>query len=158
MQAIQPFLWFNDNAEAAARFYVSVFPNARLGAILRAPEGGPTPAGSVLTISFFIGSQQFVALNGGPHHNFTDALSLVVPCDGQAEIDAVWEKLTAGGGEEVACGWLRDKFGVSWQVVPANIGELIQGKTPEGGKRAMQALMQMKKLDVEALRQAGGFA
>ena len=158
MQAIQPFLWFNDNAEEAARFYVSVFPNARIGTILRAPEGGPTPAGSVLTITFFIDNQQFVALNGGPHAKFTDALSLVAPCDSQAEIDAVWEKLTAGGGEEVACGWLRDKFGVSWQVVPANIGELIQGKTPEGGKRAMQALMGMKKLNVEALRRAGGLA
>lgn len=157
MQPIQPFLWFNDNAEEAARFYASVFPNARLGNIVRAPAGSPLPPDSVLTVTFYIGNQQFVALNGGPDHNFTDALSLVVPCDNQEEIDAVWEKLT-DGGQEVACGWLRDKFGVSWQVVPANIGELIQGSDPEGGKRAMQALMQMKKLDVEALRRAGGFA
>jgi predicted 3-demethylubiquinone-9 3-methyltransferase (glyoxalase superfamily) len=157
MRAIQPFLWFNDNAEEAAQFYVSAFPNARIGKILGAPEGGPNPAGSVLTVTFFIGGQEFVALNGGPHHQFTDALSLVVPCDNQAEIDSTWAKLTAGG-EEVACGWLRDKFGVVWQVVPANIGELIQGKNPEGGRRAMQALMQMKKIDAEALKRAGGLA
>lgn len=157
MQAIKPFLWFNDNAEEAARFYVSVFPKAKLGAIMRAPEGGPNKPGSVLTVTFTIGDLEFIALNGGPHHSFTDALSLVVPCDSQAEIDGMWAKLTAGG-EEVACGWLRDKFGVSWQVVPENIGELIQGRDPEGGKRAMQSLLQMKKIDAEALRRAGGFA
>ncbi|HEX4064933.1 MAG TPA: VOC family protein [Acidobacteriaceae bacterium] len=158
MQDIKPFLWFNDNAEEAAQFYVSVFPKAKMGAILRAPEGGPSKAGSVLTVTFTIGSVEFVALNGGPHQSFTDALSLVVPCDNQAEIDATWDKLLAGGGQEVACGWLRDKFGVSWQVVPANIGQLLQGSDAEGGKRAMQAMMQMKKLDIDALKRAGGSA
>jgi predicted 3-demethylubiquinone-9 3-methyltransferase (glyoxalase superfamily) len=146
MQDIKPFLWFNDNAEEAAQFYVSVFPKAKMGAILRA------------TVTFTIGSVEFVALNGGPHQSFTDALSLVVPCDNQAEIDATWDKLLAGGGQEVACGWLRDKFGVSWQVVPANIGQLLQGSDAEGGKRAMQAMMQMKKLDIDALKRAGGSA
>jgi predicted 3-demethylubiquinone-9 3-methyltransferase (glyoxalase superfamily) len=149
---------FNDNAEEAAQFYVSVFPKAKLGAILRAPEGGPTKAGSVLTVTFTIDNIEFVALNGGPHQPFTDAISLVVPCDSQAEIDETWDKLLAGGGQEVACGWLRDKFGVSWQVVPANIGKLIQGRDAEGGKRAMQAMLQMKKLDIEVLKRAGGFA
>lgn len=158
MQAIKPFLWFDDNAEEAAQFYVSVFPKAQMGAILRAPEGGPPKAGSVLTVTFTIGDIEFVALNGGPHHNFTDAISLVVPCDSQAEIDSTWEKLLAGGGQEVACGWLRDKYGVSWQVAPTNIGKLLQGKDNEGGKRAMQAMMQMKKLDIDALLRAGGLA
>lgn len=157
MQRIKPFLWFNNNAEEAAQFYVSAFPNAHLGTIVRAPEGGPNSAGSVLTVTFTIGDVEIVALNGGPHHTFTDALSLVVPCDSQAEIDAVWQKLTAGG-QEVACGWLRDRFGVVWQVVPANIGELIQGRDAEGGKRAMQALLQMKKIDMAALQRAGGLA
>ena len=155
MQKIQTFLWFDDDAEEAVQFYVSVFRNAKAGAVMRWGEGGPGKAGSVLTASFTIGDAEFVALNGGPHHEFTDAISLVVRCDSQAEIDAMWSKLTEGG-EEVQCGWLRDKFGVSWQVVPANIAELLQGKDAEGGKRAMQAMMQMKKLDIAALGGAGG--
>ena len=158
MQDIKPFLWFNDNAEEAAQFYVSVFPKAKMGSILRAPEGGPSKPGSVLTVAFTIGGVEFMALNGGPHHAFTDALSLVVPCDSQAEIDATWDKLLAGGGQEVACGWLRDRFGVTWQVVPANIGQLLEGWDAEGNKRAMQAMMQMKKLDIDALKRAGGSA
>ena len=155
MQQIQPFLWFDDNAEEAVQFYVSVFKNAKAGTVTRYPEGAPGKAGTLMTATFTIGDIEFVALNGGPHHKFTDAISLVVPCDSQAEIDEVWAKLTAGG-EEVACGWLRDKFGVTWQVVPANIGRLMQGKDAEGATRAMQALMQMKKLDIATLRRAGG--
>ncbi|MGA7524702.1 MAG: VOC family protein [Acidobacteriaceae bacterium] len=157
MQKIKPFLWFNDNAEEAVEFYLSVFPHAKPGTVLRAAEGLPNPPGSVLTISFWIGDIELVALNGGPHHTFTDAFSLVVPCDSQAEIDTIWEKLTAGGAG-VACGWLRDKFGVSWQVVPANIAELMRGSDAEGAKRAVAALMQMVKLDIDALKRAGGLA
>ena len=157
MQSIKPFLWFNDNAEEAVEFYLSVFPNAKRGTTVRAPEGGPTPAGSVLTATFTIGDLEFVALNGGPHYQFTPAISFVVPCETQGEIDAMWAKLSAGG-KEVQCGWLADKFGVSWQVVPFNIGELLQGKDAEGGKRAMAAMMQMVKLDIDALKRAGGLA
>lgn len=156
MQRIKPFLWFNDNAEEAVNFYFSVFKNAKRGSIARYPEGGPGKPGSVMTATFTIGDVEFVALNGGPHTQFTDALSLVVPCDTQAEIDEIWEKFIEGGGKEVACGWLHDKFGVSWQITPANMGELLVGRDAEGGKRAMAAMMQMKKLDIAALRRAGG--
>ncbi|HEY1807244.1 MAG TPA: VOC family protein [Acidobacteriaceae bacterium] len=157
MQKIKPFLWFNDNAEEAVEFYLSVFPNAKRGAALRASEGGPNPAGSVLTVAFTIGEIGFVALNGGPHYQFTPAISFVIPCETQTEIDAMWAKLAAGG-QEMQCGWLTDKFGVCWQVVPANIGELLQGRDAEGGKRAMAAMMQMVKLDIPALKRAGGLA
>jgi len=157
MRAIAPFLWFDDNAEEAVQFYVSVFPNARAGMVTRYPEGAPGKAGSVMTATFTIGDLEFVALNGGPHFRFNESISFVVPCENQAEIDAMWEKLSAGGGE-VQCGWVKDKFGLSWQVVPHNMGVLLQGKDAEGGKRAMQAMMQMKKIDIAALRRAGGFA
>ena len=156
MQKVQPFLWFNDNAEEAVQFYVATFRNARAGKVSRYPEGGPGKPGSVMTANFFIGEVEFMALNGGPYHPFTEAISFVVPCDSQAEIDEMWEKLMAGGGQEIACGWLRDKFGLCWQVVPANITDLLQGKDAEGGKRAMQAMMQMKKLDIAELKRAGG--
>lgn len=155
MQKIQPFLWFNDNAEEAVRFYVSVFKNAKAGAMTRYPEGGPGKPGSVMTATFTIGDLEFAALNGGPHYQFNNAVSFVVPCDTQAEIDEMWAKL-AEGGEEIQCGWLKDKFGLAWQVVPAHIETLLQGKDAEGGRRAMQAMLQMKKLDMAALRRAGG--
>jgi predicted 3-demethylubiquinone-9 3-methyltransferase (glyoxalase superfamily) len=157
VQQIKPFLWFNDNAEEAVQFYVSVFRNAKAGTVTRWGEGGPGKPGSVLTATFTIEGIEFVALNGGPQHPFTDAISFVVPCESQAEIDEMWAKLTAGG-TEVRCGWLKDRFGVSWQVVPANIGELIQGKDAEGGERAIQALMQMTKIEIDTLKRAGGFA
>jgi len=157
VQQIKPFLWFNDNAEEAVQFYVSVFRNAKAGTVTRWGEGGPGKPGSVLTATFTIDGIEFVALNGGPQHPFTDAISFVVPCESQAEIDEMWAKLTAGG-TEVRCGWLKDRFGVSWQVVPANIGELIQGKDAEGGERAIQALMQMTKIEIDTLKRAGGFA
>ncbi len=156
MQKIKPFLWFDDKAEEAVQFYVSVFRNAKAGAVTRFPEGGSARPGSVMTATFTIDGIEFIALNGGPGHPLTDAISFVVPCDSQTEIDEMWDKLT-DGGQVVQCGWLKDKFGVSWQVVPANIGELVQGKDAEGGKRAIQALMQMKKIDIETLRRAGGF-
>lgn len=156
MQKIQPFLWFNNNAEEAVEFYLSVFPNAKRGKVLRASEGGPNPPGSVLTVTFSIGDLEFVALNGGPHYTFTHAVSFAIPCDTQQEIDDMWAKLTADGGKEVQCGWLVDKFGLSWQVTPANIAELLAGKDAEGAKRAMAAMMQMIRLDIATLKQAGG--
>jgi predicted 3-demethylubiquinone-9 3-methyltransferase (glyoxalase superfamily) len=156
MQKIKPFLWFNDNAEEAVNFYVSVFKNAKAGAVLRWGEGGPGKPGSVLTAAFMIGDLEFVAMNGGPNHPFNDAVSFVVPCDSQPELDALWAKLTADGGKEIQCGWLKDKFGLAWQVVPTNIEELLKGKDAEGGKRAMQAMMKMKKLDIPELKRAGG--
>lgn len=157
MKAIQPFLWFNDNAEEAVEFYLSVFPNAKRGTVMRAPEGALQARGSVMTATFSIGSVEFVAFNGGPHFQINPAISFVVPCETQAEIDSFWAKLSAGGSE-MQCGWLTDKFGVSWQVVPANIGQLLQGKDAEGGKRALAAMMEMVKLDIEALKRAGGLA
>jgi len=155
VQQIRPFLWFDDNAEEAVQFYLSVFRNAKAGAVTRYPEGGPGKPGSVMTATFTIGEVEFVALNGGPGHPFTDAISLMVACETQAEIDEMWAKLSEGG-EEIQCGWLKDRFGLSWQVTPANIGELMQGKDAEGAKRAMQAMLQMKKLDIAKLRRAGG--
>ncbi|MGB6159794.1 MAG: VOC family protein [Acidobacteriaceae bacterium] len=119
---------------------------------------GSRETGSVLTASFTLEGMQFIALNGGPHFKFNESISFVVNCKDQAEIDEMWQKLSAGGGSEVQCGWLKDKFGLSWQVVPVNMGELMRGKDAEGGKRAMQAMMQMKKLDIDALKRAGGLA
>jgi predicted 3-demethylubiquinone-9 3-methyltransferase (glyoxalase superfamily) len=121
VQKIQPFLWFNNNAEEAVSFYLSVFKNGKAGRILRWGEGGPMPAGSVLTVAFELEGMEFIALNGGPHHSFTDAISFVVNCANQAEIDELWTRLTVDGGQEIACGWLRDKFGVSWQIGPAKM-------------------------------------
>jgi len=147
---ITPFLWFDSNAEEAVDFYLSVFRNSRrLGELRNTASDEPcmVPRGSVLTVSFELDGQQFTALNGGPHNKFTDAISFVVRCDTQQEVDYYWSKLTEGGAE-VACGWLKDKFGLSWQIVPARIGELI--KHP----KAMQAMMQMKKLDIAELERA----
>ncbi len=155
MQKIKPFLWFDDNAEEAVEFYLSVFKNAKAGAVMRWGEGGPGKPGTVLTASFTIGDVEFVAMNGGPHFQFNSAVSFVIPCDSQEELDEMWAKLTEGG-KEVQCGWLTDKFGLAWQVVPANLTELLEGKDAEGGTRAMQAMMQMKKFDIAALRRAGG--
>ncbi len=147
---ITPFLWFDSNAEAAVDFYMGVFPNSRkLNELRMSADGGPIPKGSVITVAFELDGAKFTAMNGGPGHNFTDAISFVVRCDSQAEIDAYWAKLTANGGNEIQCGWLKDKFGLSWQVVPANIGDLV--KSP----KAMQAMMKMKKLDIAELERAG---
>jgi predicted 3-demethylubiquinone-9 3-methyltransferase (glyoxalase superfamily) len=156
MQKIKPFLWFNDNAEEAVHFYLSVFKDSTITSVQRNGEGCPGKPGSVLTIAFTIDGMEFVALNGGPHFTFNNAVSFVVPCDSQAEIDEMWQKLTADGGEEIQCGWLKDRFGLAWQVVPANIAELLRGKDAEGGQRAMQAMMQMVKLDIDTLKRAGG--
>jgi predicted 3-demethylubiquinone-9 3-methyltransferase (glyoxalase superfamily) len=146
---ITPFLWFDNNAEEAADFYVSVFKNSRrLGEMRSAADNPATRAGGVLTVSFELDGQRFTAMNGGPGHKFTDAISLVVLCESQEEIDYYWGRLTEGEGAEVACGWLKDKFGLSWQIVPANMGDLV--KSP----KAFQAMMDMKKLDIAALRRA----
>ncbi len=145
---ITPFLWFDSNAEEAADFYVSVFPNSRRVGELRNPGDAPGPKGGVLTISFELDDLRFTALNGGPQFKFSQAVSFVVSCDTQEEIDHYWSKLTADGGSEVACGWLTDKFGLSWQVVPRRIGELVKDS------KAMQAMMKMKKLDIAELERA----
>jgi predicted 3-demethylubiquinone-9 3-methyltransferase (glyoxalase superfamily) len=144
---ITPFLWFDSNAEEAVAFYLSIFPNSRRLGDLRNTGDAPGPKGGILTISFELDGQRFTALNGGPAHPFTDAISFVVRCDTQEEIDYYWSRLTAGG-TEVACGWLKDKFGLSWQITPANIGELLKTS------KAMQAMMKMKKLDIAALERA----
>ena len=154
MQKITPFLWFDNNAEAAVNFYMSVFKNAKITKTKRCGDAGPGPKGSVLTIGFEIEGQYFMALNGGPHYKLTPAFSIVVACESQEEIDYYWEKLTTDGGKEVQCGWLEDKFGVSWQIWPSKILELIDGKEPEKSARVMRAMMQMVKLDIQKLQDA----
>jgi predicted 3-demethylubiquinone-9 3-methyltransferase (glyoxalase superfamily) len=144
---ITPFLWFDSNAEEAVDFYLSVFKNSRRLDVLRNPAGGPGPEGKALTIAFELEGQKFTALNGGPHFKFNEAVSFVVTCNTQEELDYYWTKLT-DGGSEVQCGWLKDKFGLSWQIVPARIGELVSHP------KAMQAMMKMTKLDIRALELA----
>ncbi|UWZ83763.1 VOC family protein [Occallatibacter riparius] len=145
---ITPFLWFDQNAEEAAKFYVSIFPNSRIVDELRNPGEAPGPKGGVLTISFELNGQRFIGLNGGPAHQFNEAVSFVVNCDNQEQIDYYWSKLLEGGGSEIACGWLKDRFGLRWQVTPAKIGQLI--KHP----KAMQAMMQMTKFNIAELERA----
>ena len=152
-QRITPFLWFDNNAEEAMNFYVSVFNNSKISTVTRYGDAGPGPKGSVLTAAFELEGQKFVALNGGPRFKFSEAISFVINCETQNEIDYFWGKLTSDGGQESMCGWLKDKFGLSWQVVPAEIGSLLTG---EKSNQVMQAIMQMKKLDLSTLRQAGG--
>jgi predicted 3-demethylubiquinone-9 3-methyltransferase (glyoxalase superfamily) len=150
---IKPFLWFDTQAEEAAKFYVSVFPNSKMGRVLRFPKGGPRPAGMVLTAEFELEGQPFVALNGGPEHKFTPAVSFCVDCKDQAEIDYYWENLTAGG-KPVMCGWLEDRYGVSWQIVPGKIDEYFSEADPKRAERVMQAMHTMVKLDLAKLEEA----
>jgi predicted 3-demethylubiquinone-9 3-methyltransferase (glyoxalase superfamily) len=152
VQKIYPFLWFDSQAEEAANFYTSIFKNSRIVTVTRYSEVGPGPAGSAMTVVFELDGQRFTALNGGPHFKFTEAISLVVDCETQEEVDHFWEKLTADGGQEVQCGWLKDKYGLSWQIVPKILGELVSD--PEKSGKVMAAVMQMKKLDVEGLKRA----
>jgi predicted 3-demethylubiquinone-9 3-methyltransferase (glyoxalase superfamily) len=153
MQKITPFLWFDSNAEEAANFYVAVFKNSKVKGMTHYTGEEPSgEIGSVMTVSFELDGQEFVALNGGPQFKFTEAISFVINCETQEEIDYYWEKLSSGGGEEVQCGWLTDKYGLSWQVVPTKIREWA--RDPAGFQRAMHAVMQMKKLDVTALQRA----
>jgi predicted 3-demethylubiquinone-9 3-methyltransferase (glyoxalase superfamily) len=153
MQKITPFLWFDDKAEEAMKFYVSVFKNSKIGGLTRYGEEGPGPKGTVMTTTFQLEGQEFIALNGGPLFKFTEAISFVVNCDTQEEVDYYWEKLSAGG-EKSRCGWLKDKFGLSWQIVPTVLGELFQDKDPEKSQRVMHAMLQMDKMDIEDLRRA----
>jgi predicted 3-demethylubiquinone-9 3-methyltransferase (glyoxalase superfamily) len=151
-QKITPFLWFDDQAEEAVKFYTSIFKNSKTLHISRYGDSGPGPKGSVMTISFELDGQQYTALNGGPHFKFTEAISMVVNCETQEEIDHFWNRL-AEGGQEVQCGWLKDRYGLSWQIVPTMLGELMSGDAGRS-KRVMQALMQMKKLEIAGLQKA----
>ena len=157
VQKITPFLWFEDKAEEAVNFYVSIFKNSKIGSITRYGEEGAKasgrPKGSVMIVTFQLEGQAFVALNGGPVFQFTEAISFLVNCVTQEEVDELWEKLSAGG-KEGQCGWLKDKYGLSWQVVPAILGELMQDKDAEKSRRVMKALLQMKKIDIGTLKQA----
>ena len=153
-QKITPFLWFDHQAEEAMNLYVSVFKDAEVLSVSRYGEAGPGTPGSVMTASFKLNGQEFVALNGGPLFSFTEAVSFVIDCVDQAEVDYYWDALTANGGEPGSCGWLKDQFGLSWQVVPKALNELIGGPDPEGAQRAMQAMLQMGKLDVAELQRA----
>jgi Uncharacterized protein conserved in bacteria len=157
MQKITPFLWFDHKAEEAVNFYTSIFKNSKIGKIARYDEAGEKvagrPAGSVMTVEFELEGQDFIALNGGPQFKFTEAISFVVNCETQAELDYYWEKLIAGG-EEVQCGWLKDKFGLSWQVVPTVLGELLSSKDAAESQRVMEAMLKMVKLDIKKLQAA----
>lgn len=152
-QKITPFLWFDNNAEEAINFYVSIFKNSKILNISRYGDAGPGPKGTVMSATFQLADQEFMALNGGPHFKFTEAISLFIKCETQEEVDELWEKLSEGGSKS-RCGWLKDKFGLSWQVVPTILGELLQSKEPEKSNRVMQALMQMDKLDIQKLKDA----
>lgn len=154
MQKITPFLWFDNNAEEALNFYTSVFKNSKIGKTTRYPEGAPGPAGSLMTGTMEIEGQEFVVLNGGPTFKFTEAISFVVNCETQEEIDHYWARLSADGGQEVQCGWLKDKFGLSWQIVPTVLPKLLADKAT--ARNVMGALMKMKKLDIEELKHAAG--
>jgi len=158
MQKITPFLWFDNQAEEAAKFYTTVFKNSKVGRILRYDETSAKtagrPAGSVLTIEFEIGGQKFTALNGGPQFKFNESVSFVVNCETQNEVDYFWEKLTAGGGQESECGWLKDKFGLSWQITPIVLIDMLNDKDPKKAGQVMKAMMQMQKIEINKLKAA----
>ena len=154
MQKITPFLWFDDNAEEAMNFYVSIFKNSKPGTIMRRGDTGTGPKDSVMTVTFQLDGQDFYALNGGPHFKFTPAISFFVNCETQAEIDELWEKLKSGGGEEMQCGWVKDKFGVCWQIIPAILNRLLHSESNQKSASAMKAMMKMVKLDIQKLQQA----
>jgi predicted 3-demethylubiquinone-9 3-methyltransferase (glyoxalase superfamily) len=147
-------LWFDTQAEEAATFYTGIFKDSRMGRVIRSNEAGPGPAGSAILVEWELNGQKFSGLNGGPQHTFNDAVSIVVPCDDQAEVDYYWTHLTEDGGEEVACGWLKDKYGLRWQIVPSRLFEMIAGPDAEKAARATQAMLGMVKLDIAALERA----
>jgi len=153
MQKITPFLWFDHQAEEAANYYVSIFKNSRITAINRYGDAGPGPKGSVMVVSFELDGQRFTALNGGPVFQFTPAISFYVNCENQAEVDELWEKLVAGGRKD-RCGWLVDKYGVSWQIIPTVLIGLLSDPDPARSQRAMKAMLQMDKIDIQRLQQA----
>lgn len=153
MPKITPFLWFDGQAEAAMNFYLSIFKNSKALSVTRCGDSGPGPKGSVMSATFELDGQQFMALNGGPLFKFTEAISFFVNCQTQAEVDELWDKLSVGG-EKQRCGWLKDKFGVSWQIIPNVLGELLQDQDPAKSQRVMQAMLQMTKIDIEQLQRA----
>jgi predicted 3-demethylubiquinone-9 3-methyltransferase (glyoxalase superfamily) len=153
MQKINPFLWFDDKAEEAANFYVSIFKNSRIQTVRRYGEAGPGQKGSVMAVTFQIEGQEFIALNGGPHFTFTPAISFFINCETQEEVDGLWEKLSAGGRTD-RCGWLTDKYGVTWQVIPTALGKLLSDPDPEKSGRVMKAMLQMDKINIDALQRA----
>jgi predicted 3-demethylubiquinone-9 3-methyltransferase (glyoxalase superfamily) len=157
-QQIRPFLWFDNQAEEAANFYVSLFDNSRVVTVQRNGEAGPGEPGSALVVEFELNGQTFLGLNGGPQFSFTEAISFMIDCADQAEVDRYWDALTADGGEPSACGWLKDKYGLSWQVTPRRLMELLGDADPGRAGRAMQAMMQMQKIDVAALERAADAA
>src|SRR5438552_14235311 len=154
-QKITPFLWFDTNAEEAANFYTSIFKNSSIDGKSYYGEGGPGPTGSVMVVAFTLNGQKFTALNGGPTYKLTEAISFMVNCESQEEVDHYWNKLTEGG-QEVQCGWLKDKFGLSWQVVPTILSKLLSDPDPQKSQRVMHAMLQMKKIDIPALQKAYG--
>jgi predicted 3-demethylubiquinone-9 3-methyltransferase (glyoxalase superfamily) len=155
LSKITPCLWFDGNAEDAAHFYTSIFPDSRIEKVHRAPADNPSTAyGEVLTVDFTIAGETFMALNGGPDFRFNEAISFSIDCEDQAEVDRYWDALLADGGEESMCGWLKDRFGVSWQVVPRQLPEMLDSPDQAAAKRAMQAMLEMRKLDVAKLREA----
>jgi predicted 3-demethylubiquinone-9 3-methyltransferase (glyoxalase superfamily) len=153
MTTISPFLWFDTQAEQAANLYVSIFKNSRIVKIARYGDAGPGPKGSAMTVEFELNGQRFIALNGGPHFKFNEAVSFSVECQTQAEVDEYWNKLS-DGGEEGQCGWLKDRFGLSWQVNPTILGEMLADPDPAKARRAMEAMLKMKKIDIAALKKA----
>ena len=153
MQKITPHLWFDNQAEEAMNFYVSLFKNSKVLSVSRYEVGAPGPEGMVMTATFQLDGQEFMALNGGPHFKFNEAISLFVNCETQAEVDELWEKLLEGG-EEQQCGWLKDRYGLSWQIVPTALGEMLGDPDPKKAQNVMQAMLQMRKIDIAALRQA----
>lgn len=153
MKKITPFLWFNNNAEEAINFYISIFKNSKIISIARYPDMVPEMSGKILTAVFELDGQQFMAIDGGPQFKFTEALSLFVDCKDQEEVDELWEKLGTGG-EYGRCGWLKDKYGLSWQIVPSALGQMMQNKDPEKSKKVMDAMLKMDKINIEILKQA----
>lgn len=153
MPKISPFLWFDTQAEEAANFYTSIFKNSKIVKISRYGEGAPQPKGSVMTVAFTLDGQEFTALNGGPLFKFTEAISFIVNCKTQEEVDHYWAKLLAGG-KESRCGWLKDKYGLSWQIIPTVLGEMLSDPNPHKAKRVMEAMLAMKKIDIAGLKKA----
>jgi len=153
MQKIRPFLWFDNQAEEAMNFYVSIFNNSKVGKVSRYGDAGPGPKGTVMSATFQLEGQEFMALNGGPLFHFTEAISFFVDCKTQEEVDDLWGKLTAGG-QPSRCGWLKDKFGLSWQIIPSALMEMLQDKDPQKSERVMQAMLQMSKIDIAGLKRA----
>ena len=154
MPKITPFLWFDNQAEEAAKFYVSIFKNSRIVSITRYGDAGPGPKGSIMTVIFELDGQPFIALNAGPHFKFNEAISFVIDCKTQKQVDAYWDKLTSGGGQPSMCGWLKDKYGLSWQVTPTKLSKLLADPDPKKSKRVMEAMLKMQKIEIPVLEKA----